>query len=85
MPTGPGQFSNFPLVEQTYFDMLSNGFGSPGDGARVGIALQQITIGLTFDLLGSRLTNRDRTAIQIIQVYATSRTFTLRQQVNVLG
>ena len=73
----PGQFRNFPLVEQTYFDMIANGQNSIGDGARVGVALQQISLGIIFELLDYRLTRRDRSQLNYSRAYATNRMSTL--------
>ncbi len=72
-----GQFRHFPLVEQTYFDMIANGQNSIGDGARVGVALQQMSLGIIFEMLDFRLSRRDRTQLNYSRVYSTNRTATL--------
>jgi hypothetical protein len=73
----PGQFRNYPLVEQTYFDMISNGQNSIGDGARVGVALQQISLGIIFEMLDLRLNRRDRRQLTYSRAYSTNRMVTL--------
>ena len=72
-----GQFRHFPLVEQTYFDMIANGQNSIGDGARVGVALQQMSLGMIFELLDLRLNRRDRTQLNYSRAYSTNRMVTL--------
>lgn len=82
---GPGQFRSFPLIEQTYFDMLADGQNSVSDGARVGIALQQMSLGMLFQLLDARLTNRDRRQLNFTRVYSTQRMATFWQTINRFG
>jgi len=72
-----GQFRHFPLFEQTYFDMIANGQNSIGDGARVGVALQQMSLGMILELLDFRLSRRDRTQLNYSRAYSTNRMVTL--------
>lgn len=81
----PGQFRNFPLIEQTYFDMFVDGQGSVADGARVGVALQQMSLGMLYELLDTRLTKRDRKQLNYTRSYATSRMSTFWWTVNQYG
>lgn len=72
----PGQFRHFPLAEQTYFDMIANGQNSIGDGARVGVALQQMSLGIIFEMLDSQLNRRERQQLNYSRIYSTNRMFT---------
>jgi hypothetical protein len=82
---GPGQFRHFPLLEQTYWDMTGNGQSSVGDAARVGIALQQLSLGLIYELLDSRLTARERTHITYSRTYAINRLAILQETIRRAG
>jgi hypothetical protein len=72
-----GQFRHFPLAEQTYFDMIANGQNSIGDGARVGVTLQQMSLGIIFETFDYRLSRRERTQLMYSRVYSTNRMVTL--------
>lgn len=78
----PGQFRNFPLVEQTYFDMIVDGQNSIDDGARVGVALQQMTLGVIYQIEEFRLKNSERTQLRYSRVYATNRMSTFWWVIN---
>lgn len=72
-----GDFDNFPLIEQTYFDMIVDGQNSIGDGARVGIALQQMGLGVIYQVQDFRLSSRESTQLRYSRVYSSSRMGTL--------
>jgi len=81
----PGEFRNYPLIEQTYFDMIVDGQVSVADSARVGIALQQMSLGFVYELLSTKLTKYDRKQLTYAKSYATNRMIAFRAQVNSLG
>ena len=81
----PGEFRKYPLIEQTYFDMIVDGQVSVADSARVGIALQQMSLGFVYELLSTKLTKYDRKQLTYAKSYATNRMIAFRAQVNSLG
>ena len=80
-----GRFTNFPLVEQTYFDMIMDGQNSIGDGARVGVALQQMSLGVLYEMLDLNLTRRDRTQLNYSRIYSTNRMATFWRTIAAYG
>lgn len=81
----PGDFRNYPLIEQTYFDMIVDGQGSVADSSRVGIALQQLSLGFVYELLSTKLTKYDRKQLTYTKSYATNRLIAFRAKVDALG
>jgi hypothetical protein len=80
-----GQFSRFPLVEQAYYDMVFNGETSSADGARVGLALQQRSIALANELLGSGMSRADRTLLRETKQSAFNNWIAYRAHINRVG
>jgi hypothetical protein len=74
-----GEFRNFPLVEQMYYDMVFDGQGSVADAARVGQALQQMTLGTINDLLGANLTKSERKDLDAARFYAFNNLVALQE------
>lgn len=82
---GPGQFRHFPLLEHTYWDMTGNGQSSIAEGARVGIALQQLSLAVIYELLASRPTAAQHTQLRYSQSYAINRISTLQATIRRAG
>lgn len=80
-----GYFRNYPLVEQAYFDMIVDGQDSVADSARVGIALQQMSLAMIYELLGTKLTKFDHQQLRYAKSYASNRMIAYRAQINALG
>lgn len=80
-----GQFSRLPLVEQAYYDMVFNGEKSAADGARVGLALQQRTIALVNQLLGSGMPSSDRTLLRSTKRYAFNNWIAYQEHIRRVG
>lgn len=82
---GTGEFSRLPLVEQMYFDMIWDGQTSSADGARVGIALQQMVLGLVFQLQGSGIPSRDNERLRQTKTFAFNNMLAYREHINRVG
>ena len=82
---GTGEFTRLPLIEQTYYDLIWDGQTSSGDGARVGIALQQMTLGLVFQLQGSGLPSSDGSRLRQTKTFAFNNLVAYREHLNRIG
>ncbi len=80
-----GEFTHFPTMEQMYEDMLTDGQYTVGDGARVGIALQQITLATIYELQDFKLLRRDRARINETRSYSLQRMATFLRTVSIYG
>lgn len=79
---GAGEFSRLPLVEQMYYDMIWDGQSSSADGGRVGMALQQLTLGLVYQLQGSGLPSRDGALLRQTKTFAFNNMVAYREHIN---
>ena len=82
---GTGEFSRLPVVEQTYYDLLWDGQTSSADGGRVGIALQQMTLGMVYQLLGSGIPSRDGARLRETKTFAFNNLVAYREHINRVG
>lgn len=80
-----GEFSRYPLVEQMYYDMVYDGETSAADGARVGLALQQMSIGLLNELLRAGLPQSDRQRLRETKQYAFNNWIAYKEHINRVG
>lgn len=80
-----GQFSRYPLVEQMYYDMVYDGETSSADGARVGLALQQMSIGLLNELLGAGMSRGDRQLLRESKQYAFNNWLAYQEHIRRVG
>ena len=82
---GAGEFSRLPIVEQMYYDMIWDGQTSSADGARVGIALQQLVLGVVFQLQGSGIPSRDNARLRETKTFAFNNLVAYREHINRMG
>lgn len=82
---GWGEFSRLPMLEQMYFDMVYDGETSVADGARVGLALQQMSIEYIDQLLGGNLGSTDRKKLEATKTYAFNNWMAYREKIDALG
>lgn len=82
---GTGEFSRLPIVEQAYYDMLWDGQTSSADGGRVGMALQQLTLALVYQLQSSGLPSRDGALLRQTQTFAVNNMVAYREHINRVG
>ena len=82
---GTGEFSRLPLVEQMYYDMIWDGQATSADGARVGMALQQLTLGLVYQLQGSGLPSRDGALLRQTKTFAFNNLVAYREHITRVG
>lgn len=80
-----GQFRKFPLIEQAYYDMIWDGQTSSADGARVGLALQQLTLGLAYQMLSADMPRDDFKRVLATETYAVNNMIAYREHINRVG
>ena len=68
-----GDFTRYPLLEQMYNDLIFDGQRSIGDSARVGMALQQMSLATMYQIFDAPLTTRERQQLTYNKAYASNR------------
>lgn len=82
---GWSEFSRLPVIEQMYYDLVYDGESSVADGARVGLALQQMSMEYIDQLLGSRLGSTDRKKLEATKTYAFNNMIAYRAKIDALS